>query len=220
MIHFVPEDLRFAVFGTDMSQYGIVFVFRERSAAVVGIGDALGERPAGRRVDADQGLFRSGLKPGRVAFIDHGRAGKDRAQLVGMDGMIQLLPVKEIRTEGVSPGHVPPVDTLRIVLEEKVIFPGIINQAIGVVGPVLHGCEMELWTIGFLIEFVHHDECSARLGAQGNALGKGTCPVVGRHLGHSKLDTLTFQTGHVPTQERGSGAILADRLAERLALDQ
>ncbi len=58
----------------------------------------------------------------------------------------------QVFADGVCPGHIAPVDAGWIVLEEKVVLALVINEAVGVVGPVYARGEMELRAILFIVE--------------------------------------------------------------------
>ena len=62
----------------------------------------------------------------------------------------------EVSTDGMPPRHITPINAEGIVLKEEVILPFIVNQTVGIVGPVGLRCEMELRTIRFLISRLNH----------------------------------------------------------------
>ena len=201
----MPDDFRVAVAADDVPQHGILLVLRPGSPAVVAVGDALrkrhrgrGMRP-GRGVDGHQDLLPAGLPSGSVRLVDDGRAGVDRAQLVGLDGVGQLRPMDQVRADRMAPGHVAPVDSRRVVLEEHVVLAVVVDQPVGIVVPVLLGREMELGTIGLLIEPIDDKQRALGLVALGDALMDREASVGRRQLFDLELARLAFQFGDVPT---------------------
>ena len=53
------------------------------------------------------------------------------------------MPAYQIIADGVSPVHISPAASHRIVLEKEVILTLVINQSVGVVEPALSGGEVQ-----------------------------------------------------------------------------
>ena len=62
--------------------------------------------------------------------------------LGGEEGHPQVLPVDQIGAHGVAPVHGPPPGGVGEVLVEEVVFPFIIDKAVGVVEPVARRTQM------------------------------------------------------------------------------
>ena len=94
------------------------------------------------------------MESGRIIDVDGAAAGKDRAKSVGIENVAKFRPMQEIRARGVTPGHISPTCRERIVLEEEMIFPFVVNEPVGVVCPTDLRRKMELRTVFLIISGV------------------------------------------------------------------
>ena len=87
----------------------------------------------------------------RVVAVDDGAAGEDHHAAFFGEGDIEVLPVEEVGADGVPPTHVAPEIAEGVVLVEDVPFAVVIDEAVGVVGPVGLRSEVELRAEGFVV---------------------------------------------------------------------
>ena len=142
----MPEDLRVteigdAVVGDD----GVAVIFHER-LPVPAPGEALclivaavcGRlRMAG--IDEDEDRIPAVAEAAGVRAVEHRRAGEAGAVLIRVERDGLLCPAVEIRARRMAPVHRAPAWIVGMVLVEGVIAATGVDQAIGIVGPVLPG---------------------------------------------------------------------------------
>ena len=111
----------------------------------------------------DQGGLVSRLETGRILLVDHGGAGIDRPQRIGINRREQLVPVDQVLADGVTPGHISPDDMKRVVLEEQMPLAAVVDHSVRIIIPALPRREVELGTILLVIEVRRFQE-NRRLG--------------------------------------------------------
>ena len=85
-----------------------------------------------RCVVGDEGVL---AESSRVACVNYGAAREDVAHRVACDGRVEMLPVYEVAAHRVSPVHVAPLRSVRVVLEVEVILTVLIGQSVGIIHP-------------------------------------------------------------------------------------
>ena len=87
-------------------------------------------------VDRYETVFAVRAKSARVSFIYNRAAGEDHhAAFFGKsDG--QLIPMQKVAAHCMSPAHVSPFITERVVLEKEMVLAFEVDEAVRVVGPV------------------------------------------------------------------------------------
>ena len=156
---FAPDYLGISVAPLDVLNHGIVCIFLEGHTAIGRIRHTLGMGLAGGKcrvaacsgIEEQDGIFVSRFQTADVVFVHNATARKHRAEAVGLERRIQLVPIDEILGNGVSPGHIAPVAVCRIMLEEHMILVTIIHQAVGIVDPTDFSGKMHHWTKFFVI---------------------------------------------------------------------
>jgi hypothetical protein len=63
----------------------------------------------------------------------------------------EFVPVEEIGADGVAPAHVSPLVAEGVVLEEEMVLALEVDEAVGVVGPVLGRGEVDLRAVGLIV---------------------------------------------------------------------
>ena len=101
-----------------------------------------------RRVEREQGVF---TQPRSIEPVDDGRSRKHRPVLVRIQRVLHLNPMHEVIAHRMSPRHVPPDGRFGVVLKKKVPTPRMVDQAIGIVMPVLTRGKMESGPVNFVV---------------------------------------------------------------------
>jgi hypothetical protein len=68
--------------------------------------------------------------------------------LIGIKGDGQVFPLYQVSTHGMPPVHGAPDGAIGIILIEKMIFPFVVNHAVGIIHPHAVGCEMVKGAMG------------------------------------------------------------------------
>ena len=80
---------------------------------------------------------------GCVVNIHYSTSGKDCSKAVWIQCNALMFPRYHIHAGGMAPVHRSPNRSIGIVLIEKMVYPIVVNHAIGVVHPSLTRCEMD-----------------------------------------------------------------------------
>ena len=72
-----------------------------------------------------------------VIFIHNSTSREDMPQSITGNRRVEVFPMNQVFAHGMSPMHIPPYRTVRIILEIKVIFTVFINQPVGVIHPAI-----------------------------------------------------------------------------------
>ena len=144
----MPENFGIAEIGlAGILDHGIAFVFGKGESVVGAVGDALDFLLTVLGEDGDQRAF---AESGGVVVVNDRAAGEDRAQRIGRKRDGTVVPVDQIRADGVSPVHGSPVAVIGIVLVVEVILAVVPDHAVGIVHPELFGRKMDLRPVLFL----------------------------------------------------------------------
>ena len=96
---------------------------------------------------------------GNVVVVAVCAAGEHRTGFIGEENVAEFFPVNEVFGNGVSPGHVAPVDAVRIVLIEHMILAVHEDQTVRVVVPADAGGEVRRRTeVRAIRNFAHFRE--------------------------------------------------------------
>ena len=145
----VPEHLRVAELARADVEHRIARVLRPRASAVGAVGQRLRLRPRPRAgVDRNHRRVAPAPEAARVPPVDDGAAREDRLVALLRDGDGQVRPVHEVAADGMSPGHVPPRASERVVLVEEVVLAAVVDQPVRIVHPVGGRREVELRPVG------------------------------------------------------------------------
>src|SRR5581483_5751640 len=90
-------------------------------------------------------------EPAGILGVDYGTSGEDHDSVFFFEGCRQFSPMQQISANGMSPTHVAPFIAKRVVLKEQVIFAIEVNQAVGIVGPMLAWREVKLRAKGLIV---------------------------------------------------------------------
>ena len=106
---------------------------------------------AGGSIEQQQRRVAVFLQTADIVIVHHSGTGIRGTHFVGKKGNLPFLPMDQIRTDSMSPGHIAPAGIRRIVLEEHMILPLVEDAAIGVIEPAATGgevgCRAEALTI-------------------------------------------------------------------------
>src|SRR5438034_5302167 len=75
-----------------------------------------------------------------------------RPQVIGCQHVPEFLPMHQIAADGMTPVHVAPIPTKRVMLIKQMIFAFEINEPVGIVIPAASRREMKLWAQGLTIK--------------------------------------------------------------------
>lgn len=160
----MPDHLGVTVIRPDMADHRVVRVFRPGSSTIIAVRDALGKRfgrvdvSACGRVEGDQWISFALFEPSRILPVDDSGSGEDGSEFVRFQRVVELGPMHQIRTDSVAPGHVTPLNAVRIVLEEEVVFSLIENQPVRVVYPVFAWGEVDLGAVELVVRHEIEDQ--------------------------------------------------------------
>src|SRR6202022_294703 len=104
-------------------------------------------RAAGAGVYRNQALCSGRAEATGVLAVHYDAARERHFAVLLSDCDRKLLPIQEVRANGVPPTHVAPFITERIELIEEVILLVKVNEAVRMVRPMLAGGEVHLWTV-------------------------------------------------------------------------
>ena len=149
----MPDDFRITVARSLIWEDGIAAVFRE-CPAVETVGNALDGWIARRRVDENERGDAILAETAGIIRIDDGAAAEHGAERIGREGVWQLRPMEQVFADGMAPMHVAPIDTVRIVLEEHMIFAVVEDKAVWIVVPTAIRREMNQRTERFAVWIV------------------------------------------------------------------
>src|SRR6202020_1413144 len=90
-------------------------------------------------------------KTAAILAIDHYTPGKDHGVAFFRDGHRQLLPMQQVFANRMAPAHMPPLIAKGVVLEEQVILPMEVHQAVRIIGPIVLRREVYLWSIRLVV---------------------------------------------------------------------
>ena len=143
----MPEHPWIAKVGVVDVQYRVARVLRPRSAVIVAVSQVLHLLAASvSRVDGNHRGPLVCSETGRVAVIHHAATTKRHNSVFFRNGQRQVFPMRQVGADSVSPAHVAPGISRRIVLIEQVVFAAMKNKTIRVVHPVDFRSEVGLWS--------------------------------------------------------------------------
>ena len=131
---FMPHHLGVAIASGDFLQNRVARKLGEL-AAVGAVGDALHRGIPGGGVNEHERRFAVLAEASGVLPVHHGAAAEHRSHVVGQELVSELVPVDEIATDGMTPVHVAPIPTVRIVLEEQVVLAVVEDHPVRIVVP-------------------------------------------------------------------------------------
>jgi len=105
-------------------------------AAVGAEGQALILVGACTGIDSHQGRLAIYAETAGIVMVYHHTPREGHHPVLDGNGHRKMLPVHQIFAFGMAPAHIAPIDPLRIVLEEEMVFAGKVHHPIGVVNPV------------------------------------------------------------------------------------
>ena len=145
---FVPENFGVAeIFqAIERTENGISFIFREGAPVVRAVSHAL-QLPVLVARGSIESHNRILTIARAVVEVDDRAAGENVAERVARKGGIQFCPVEKVLTHRVSPVHVPPFRSIRVVLIIKMVLSVFIHHAVGVVHPTVRRRMVIKWTI-------------------------------------------------------------------------
>ena len=98
-------------------------------------GDALLLGFSVTRINQDHRIDSVFSQAGSISVINYGAARKNHAKVIRRHGNSQILPVKQVRADGMTPVHRTPDRFRRIMLGEKMPCTVFIQQPIGIIDP-------------------------------------------------------------------------------------
>jgi len=140
----VPEHFRVSEISHVRSDDRISGIFDERTPAVGTVCKTLRLVVTGSRVYGDDCVF---PESSRVVFINHATATEDCAESIRPDGIVEMLPMNKIAANGMSPSHVFPLRSVRIILIVEMIFAVAEEHSVRVVHPTIERSVMDERTV-------------------------------------------------------------------------
>ena len=141
----MPNDFRITVAACLIWEDWIVGIFCKYSA-IKAVGDALNGWIARRCVDENERGNALFPETACIVRINDGAAAEHGAERIRREGVRQFRPLEQVFADGMAPMHVAPIDAIRIVLEEHMIFGVVEDEAVRIVVPPAIGREMNQWT--------------------------------------------------------------------------
>ena len=130
----MPHHLGVAITSGDLFQNRVTGKLGEL-ATVGAVGDALHRGIAGGGVNEHQRGLSVLAEAAGVLPVHHGAAAEHRSHVVGQELVSELVPMDEIATDSMTPVHVAPIPTVRIVLEEQVVLAVVEDHPVRIVVP-------------------------------------------------------------------------------------
>src|SRR6187551_397888 len=99
----------------------------------------------------------AGTQSAGIVFVDHGSSGKNHGTVACLWVEVffycdwKVLPMQHIFTHRMSPTHMPPLISVRIVLVEEMKFILVKNQTIWIVYPIFFRGKVKLGPVCFSI---------------------------------------------------------------------
>lgn len=155
----IPEHARVAKVSHMKIEYRVSFISSPGLSVIPAVGEILClpcllRVAAMTGVNRDQALLLRAAQAAGVLAVDDDAAREHHFAVLLRDCDWKLIPMQQIRTDGVSPAHVTPLIAEGIELKEEVVFPVKVDEAVGIVRPVLARREMYLRTIGLVVILV------------------------------------------------------------------
>ena len=79
---------------------------------------------------------------GYILLIDNRAARKDMSQCVTGNSWFQMFPMHQVFTDRMSPMHISPFRTIRVILKIQMIFSIFIHQPVSIIHPAIKGSMM------------------------------------------------------------------------------
>ena len=138
LFRLIPEHLRIAEIPQPIKRrkHRIILIFRESTPVVGAVGHTL-DLPVtitSRGIEGDQGIL---AITGAIQVVDHRAAREDMPQRITGDRRRQRLPTDQVTADRMTPVHIAPHRPVGIILEIEMIFPILIDQAVGVIHPAI-----------------------------------------------------------------------------------
>ena len=121
-----------------------MLIFGKGLSVVQAIGHALRlhvspRRWFGRSIESDNGIL---TETGCVLLIHHTRTAENSSPGIRCKSDTFIVPMRQVCTGRVSPVHVSPHRTVRIILEIQVIHAILVEHTVRVVHPAVSRCMM------------------------------------------------------------------------------
>ena len=140
IFRFISENFRVTeIFQTTRrAQDRIILIFRKGTTIVITVSQTLNLSVliAGRSIESQN---RACSITGHILLIDNGTPGEDMPQCVTGNGRSQMFPVHQVFADRMSPMHISPFGTVRVILIIQMIFSIFINQSVSIVHPTIEG---------------------------------------------------------------------------------
>ena len=147
IFRFIPENFRIAeIFQTvRRTKDGILLVFSKCPSVIFAKSKTL-DLP----VFVTSRSIKSQNSPRSIAshilLINNRTAGKDMSQCITGNSRRQVFPMHKISADGMSPMHISPFGTVRVVLKVQMIFSIFIDQPVGIIHPTIQRSMVINWT--------------------------------------------------------------------------
>ena len=129
---FVPDHFGITITRRDLLDHGIARVFL-KAATIQTVREALDRGISGSGINQHERWFAILAEAAGVFPVDNRTAAEHRPHVVWIQSFTMFLPVNEITAGRMSPVHISPVPSIRVVLEKHVIFAIEEHQPVGVV---------------------------------------------------------------------------------------
>ena len=165
----MPENFRITEITLGGSQYRITRILLECLSVVQTVSHTLYLAIAGRSIES---YDRTGTKACRIILINHTGTTEDSSQRIGRNGYRLMFPIHQVCTGGMSPMHISPHRTVRIVLIKQMINTIFIYHTVRIIHPAILRSEVikrtETLAIGCikLIGKFHFIPANSRIGYQ------------------------------------------------------
>ena len=180
----MPDDFRIAIPTGDLLDNRIPGIFR-KIPAVGTVSQALHRRIPCRCIEKHQCRLARLAKTAGVIPVHHSTSTEHWPHFVGHELIPKLVPMHHIAAHSMSPVHVAPAPSIRIMLKKQVIFAVEINHPVRVVIPATFGREVKLAAQSLVIKIIRAFDFSSLVH-----LGKGL--RVFRQFIHLNLDGFTI----------------------------
>ena len=139
----IPEHFRVTEIlqSVERTQHGVALIFGKCTSVVGAVCHTLylSVLVACRCVKSDDGAV---AISGSVVLIHNRASREDLSQCITCDCRSKFLPVCQVGAHSMSPVHVSPLRSVRIVLEIKMILTVLVNHSVSIVHPSVRRCVM------------------------------------------------------------------------------
>ena len=153
IFRFIPEHFRVTEISQTIrrAQDGVLLVFSKCPSIILAKSKTL-DLPVfvtGRSIKNQDAPYSI---PRYILLIDNRAAGKDMSQCITGNSWGQMFPMYKVLTDRMSPMHISPFRTVRVILKIQMIFSIFIHQSVGIIHPAIERSMMvnraELFRIG------------------------------------------------------------------------